>query len=429
MKENHIRKGNIITIFILISLLTAFGYLYNASVKATLSDAAGQAKGVLYEYNKEIISKLIEKDSIDSWNDIVNDYDEIIVTVEDSQNNEIARSKENTFTALDVKVQTPFEYKGKAYLIISSVYLLENYVADVRAKTKFVLMEILILVSAMALMVFTTYTLVLRPFRKLYRAIEEYDKTGEFEKMKIKGYAGKVYRRFVSMTENLEANQRNQRRIIASISHDIQTALTSIMGYAERLQKDSISKERSTRYLNTVYEKSLEIKELVNEFDEYLSLDQKQHTSRTGYSADRIAAAIRTDYEADLEDAGVILSVNNYADDAQVEIDKLKFKRVFGNIFANSVKHFTGKEKIIRVDIYADKGNVYFHINDNGEGVPEENLELIFEPLYTSDEGRKMAGLGLSICREIIDAHSGRIFAQESDLGGLEVIIELDRKK
>ena len=172
-----------------------------------------------------------------------------------------------------------------------------------------------------------------------------------------------------------------------------------------------------------------EIKELVNEFDEYLSLNQKQQTMRSVYSADKIAVAICRDYEADLEDAGVILSVNNYADEAQVEIDRLKFKRVFGNIFANSVKHFKTAEKLIRVDIYSDKSNVYFHINDSGEGVPEENLELIFEPLFTSDEGRKVAGLGLSICREIIDAHSGRIYARKGDLGGLEVVIELDRKK
>ncbi len=425
----HRKKSNLITILVLIVAVACFGYLYNASVRATLSDAADQAKSVLYEYNNEIIAKLIQEDTIDTWNDIVNDYDEIIVTVEDSLNNEIAKSKENTWTALDVKLQTPFEYKGKAYLIISSVYLLEDYVADVRARTKFILIEMLIVFSVLALMVFITYTLVIRPFRKLHKAIEEYDKTGEFEEKKIKGYAGKVYRRFVSMTENLESNQKNQRRIIASISHDIKTPLTSIMGYAERLQKGNISEDRKRRYLQTVYEKSVEIEELVNEFDDYLSLNQKQHTKRSVCTAARIAQAIKDDYETDLSDAGVTLLINNYADEAKVEIDKLKFKRVFGNVFSNSVKHFKTEEKIIRVDICEEKDSVCFYINDNGEGVPEENLELIFEPLFTSDEGRKVAGLGLAICREIIDAHSGEIYAQKSDLGGLAICIELERKK
>ncbi len=423
------KRNSIITFFVLFIMLVAFGYFYNASVRATISDAASSARSTLYEYNNEIISKLVAEDSVENWNDIVNDYDEIIVIVEDSQNNEVAKSKENTWSALDVKVQTPFEFKGKSYLMISSVYLLEDYVADVRAIKKFIAIELFMIMSAFLLVIFLIYTILLRPLTKLYRVIEEYDKTGEMKKTRIRGYAGKVHRRFVSMTENLEANQRNQNRIIASISHDIKTPLTSIMGYAERLQKEGISEERKKRYLGTVYEKSLEIKELVNEFDEYLSFGQKQHSEMTVYSVEKISQAIYRDYEADLEDAGVVLSVNNYAEDALVEIDKIQFKRVFGNIFANSVKHFKGKEKVIRVDIYADKNSVYFHINDNGEGVPEENLELIFEPLFTSDEGRKVAGLGLSICREIIDSHSGIIFARKSDLGGLEICIEIDRKK
>ena len=72
------------------------------------------------------------------------------------------------------------------------------------------------------------------------------------------------------MTKNLERQQQNQRRIIASISHDIKTPLTSIMGYAERLSKDNVTQERKERYLDTVYTKSVEIQQLVNEFDEYL---------------------------------------------------------------------------------------------------------------------------------------------------------------
>ena len=72
--------------------------------------------------------------------------------------------------------------------------------------------------------------------------------------------------------------------------------------------------------------------------------------------------------------------------------------------------------------------DVIFEISDSGEGVAEENLEVIFEPLYTSDQGRKVAGLGLAICREIIDGHGGKIYAGKSESGGLTICIELDRK-
>ena len=95
------------------------------------------------------------------------------------------------------------------------------------------------------------------------------------------------------------------------------------------------------------------------------------------------------------------------------------------NIFTNSVKHFKDDNKRIVVEIMKLDGVIAFRFSDNGKGVPDDKLELIFEPLYTSDEGRKVAGLGLSICREITEAHDGRIYAEKSEMGGLAVTVEL----
>ena len=102
-------------------------------------------------------------------------------------------------------------------------------------------------------------------------------------------------------------------------------------------------------------------------------------------------------------------------------------RRVFGNLFSNSLKHFHSSNRRIRVDIKTEKDKVLIDVDDSGEGVAEDKLELIFEPLYTSDQGRQVAGLGLPICREIIESHRGRIYAAGSELGGLKVCIELNR--
>ena len=106
-------------------------------------------------------------------------------------------------------------------------------------------------------------------------------------------------------------------------------------------------------------------------------------------------------------------------------MDINKLKRVFSNILSNSVKHFRDGEKKIRIDIFSSGEMVAIRFSDNGKGVDEDKYELIFEPLYTSDEGRKVAGLGLSICREITEAHDGRIYAEKSEMGGLAVTVEL----
>ncbi|MGN1194231.1 MAG: sensor histidine kinase, partial [Acutalibacteraceae bacterium] len=243
----------------------------------------------------------------------------------------------------------------------------------------------------------------------------------------FKGYMGHVYDRFDSLTKNLERQQKNQQRIIASISHDIKTPLTSIMGYTERLKKDNIPPERRERYLDTVYNKSLEIRGLVDEFDEYLGYNMSDKVDSVRLSTKQFCEQIIAEYADELENSGVKFEVINNAQKAYITIDKPKTNRVIGNIVSNSLKHFKGEAKHIRVTLSERKNSVYIVIADNGEGVTEDKLELIFEPLYTSDEGRKVAGLGLAICREIIESHGGTVHAEKSELGGLAICIELPK--
>ena len=144
-------------------------------------------------------------------------------------------------------------------------------------------------------------------------------------------------------------------------------------------------------------------------------------------STKQLCEQIIAEYADELESEGVRFEVINNAERAYVTVDKPKLNRVIGNIVSNSLKHFKGEEKHIRVMLTEKKNSIYMKIDDNGEGVAEDKLELIFEPLYTSDEGRKVAGLGLAICREIIESHGGSIHAEKSELGGLAVCIELPK--
>lgn len=422
------RRTRFFTLTVFVLILITFTLSYNSHVTKIVVDGAYQDKTILKEYNYEIIRKLVAADSTEQWQDIVSSYDEVIVRIEDENNDTVARTFDKKWSVLDVKSQTPFEYKNKAYAITSSVYFLREHVAEDRNLVTFLFIELMIGLSAIAILIFAIYTRMLHPYKKLYRAIEEYDRTGKMKETNIKGYAGKVYGRFLSMTKNLEQQQNNQRRIIASISHDIKTPLTSIMGYTERLKKDSVPMEKKKQYIDTVYGKSVEIQQLVNEFDEYLNLNLTNQIHFETVTTEALAASILNDYYDDLERAGVTLVVENKAKNTCIQIDQLKFKRVCGNLFGNSIKHFSRKEHIIKVVITSEKKKVFIEFHDNGKGVEEEMLEVIFEPLYTSDKGRKVAGLGLSICREIIDRHGGRIYAEKSEeLGGLCICVELTK--
>jgi len=70
-------------------------------------------------------------------------------------------------------------------------------------------------------------------------------------------------------------------------------------------------------------------------------------------------------------------------------------------------------------------GRMLFAISDNGTGIAENELEKVFEPLYTSDPSRKVAGLGLSICKSIVETHGGSIRAYNNPSGGLTIYFSL----
>ncbi len=420
------RRINFLIIILMIIINVSFAYFYNTSVSRSMAEAANKDYGILQQQNSLIIETLKMSD-VSKWDEIIESYDEYIV-IYDKENQVIARTDMGSLSAFDVKVRTPFELNGEAYLLRTSAYFFRDYGNGSREMVKFIAIEFFIILTALIIFVLIIYSFMLRPFRVVYKAIEEYDRSGKLMDIKLKGYAGKVYRRFASMAKNVESQQQNERRIIASISHDIKTPLTSIMGYSERLKKDNLTVERRERYIDTVYDKAVDIRTIVDEFDEYLGCNLPYEMKKSKISVSEIEKCLLNDYADDFMLSGISFELRNHADEeSTIKGDIQKLKRVCSNILSNSVKHFTGEEKKIVVEIFPADEMIAVKFSDNGEGVPEDKLELIFEPLYTSDEGRKVAGLGLSICREITEAHDGRIYADKSDMGGLAITVELPR--
>ncbi len=98
-----------------------------------------------------------------------------------------------------------------------------------------------------------------------------------------------------------------------------------------------------------------------------------------------------------------------------------KIRRVFGNIIGNSIKNIDSVKKEIIVNFEDLDENILVSISDSGKGVNKEEIDKIFEALYTSDKSRKVAGLGLSICKSAIEGHGGKIWAENNNIGGLTI--------
>ncbi len=292
--------------------------------------------------------------------------------------------------------------------------------------------EAIVFTIAMVIIIVAVREIILSPLKNLSKSIRGYNRNAlgdedNTEKNEFKSLS----KDFEKLITQIKEEQEKQTRIIASVSHDIKTPLTSIMGYAEQLKKDDIPPERKNKYVNTVYEKSLAIKKMIENLDDYITYnDNADSTEKSIVSIKQILTAVDSYYGDDLEREKCDFVIDDKTTDAIVLINKSDMLRVFGNIINNSVKHRNDENLKILIEVSQGVNDVCFKISDNGEGVPPDQYVKIFEPLYTTDESRSksVSGLGLSICKDIIESHSGKIYAEKSVFEtGLSVVFMLPR--
>jgi signal transduction histidine kinase len=168
------------------------------------------------------------------------------------------------------------------------------------------------------------------------------------------------------------------------------------------------------------------MKEIIEDFDDYLTMNN-QEPKKDKILIKNLVDYLNKYYKEDLKEKNIDFKIKSNCYNSYIYVDLPKFKRVFSNIISNSIRYLENNKKIIKIDINETKDKIKFTIADNGSGSKE--LKKIFEPLYTTDASRKISGLGLSICKEIIEAHNGTIKAENNKVGGLSIIFEIDSYK
>ena len=292
----------------------------------------------------------------------------------------------------------------------------------------FVLYEIIIVSCVIIMLFFISSKQLINPIDTITKDINAYKFGKRPFKRKMPKNMQQIQNAFVDMVDSLELEKENQNRIIASISHDIKTPLTSVIGYADRLKNSNLSEDKKQKYVDKIYNKALTMKAVLEEFDDYQSCNIKETLKLEKVTIKSILEYVKKDFEDDLLDKKIKLSIKTNCNEKSVNVDLVKLKRVFSNVITNSVTHFKGNEGIINVNITSQANLIRFEIADNGGGIADEkDLKRIFEPLYTSDPSRKISGLGLSICKQIISSLDGRISAKNNSIGGLSIVFVLPK--
>lgn len=363
--------------------------------------------------------------SYSSYNDLETDIKAVLEKNPVSINLEDINGK----LIMGKKIKNNFSFLNKIVKVGDDVYLLKiyfnNFINITWLIVELLLLQIFVIAVIFIFIIIYTRQTLLKPIGSLIEDIRNY-KLGKKPKKRVIGNElDLIQNEFTNLAYSLDEEKKEQTRIIASISHDIKTPLTSIIGYAS-LIKDQNLNDETAQYNEKIYTKALNIKDILATFDDYLLKEERILLKKTMIQIKDIVNELNNDYKIELSNNNIEFIVNTKIPNELIEIDVLKMKRIFSNMISNSVRYLKNSGKI-EIEIASDKKDYLFYVRDNGPGVNEQLLKKIFKPLFTTDTSRKISGLGLSIVKEFVEMHGGTIKAYNKN--GLVILFTIPKNK
>ncbi|MDF2592095.1 MAG: integral rane sensor signal transduction histidine kinase [Clostridia bacterium] len=216
-----------------------------------------------------------------------------------------------------------------------------------------------------------------------------------------------------NLSGQLSRVEKIRREFIANVSHEIRTPLSYLQGYTEILLDGlAESKEEEQKYLNIIMEESIRLKLMVNEI---LQLSQIEEgfapININSFSMDALIKRTIDKVYSYAAKRNISIKFNNISDDLLLCLgDESRIKQVVINLLHNAIKHSYNYGNIL-INSYVQSDKIYICIRDFGEGIPQEDLNFIFDRFYTINKAKseESSGLGLAIVKSIINSHGSEV--------------------
>lgn len=279
--------------------------------------------------------------------------------------------------------------------------------------------------SALSFLVIYAFTAKLtNPLRQMSNATKAYAQ-GDFSKrVSVRGSdeLAELCQSFNQMATALSVLESSRRSFVANVSHELKTPMTTIGGFIDGMLDGTIPQEKHQEYLNIV---SGEVKRLSRLVTSMLNLSKIEagelEIKPVNFDVSQLIINCMLTFEQEIEKKNITINGFEELNQIFVHADRDMIYQVIYNLVDNAVK-FTDENGIISVFAGEDKKSkkIYVSIENTGEGISSEETGRIFERFYKVDKSRsydvKSAGLGLYLCKTIIEMHKGKIFA-ESEKG------------
>ncbi len=237
---------------------------------------------------------------------------------------------------------------------------------------------------------------------------------------------------YTIVREQLGESQLLRENLVANVSHELRTPLTSIKAYAETLQRTAsdIDPETEREFVQVILNESERLEQAFADLiDSAQNNQRRRHTARDRFDLMELVEVISIEKHVDFLEKGLTMRV--FGPDGRLELqgDSESLRQLLENLLGNAMK-FTPAGGEVRVELSEDHGIARIVVRDTGIGIPRLELRKIFDRFYQVDGSATREyggqGLGLTLCREIVARHNGRIWAEsEGEECGSCFVVEL----
>lgn len=323
-------------------------------------------------------------------------------------------------------VGMPFTFEGKRY----ALFLQSSTKNEGTILSLFLTILLLVLVTgSLGILVAARY--LVKPLKALTNATNQLAK-GNFDvvlKVKRNDELGALAQSFNHMASELKQLEQMRQDFVSNVSHEIQSPLTSISGFAKALKiANLVSESEGIQYLDIILAESERLSRLGDHLLKLASLESEHHPfEATTYNLDeqirQVVVACEPLWMA--KNINIDLQLPNVS---KITADSDQLNQVWLNLLGNSIK-FTPDGGQIHIDMSHSKGEYIITLTDSGCGISSEDLQHVFERFYKADLSRNRnvqgSGLGLAIVKKIVALHHGSIEVKSTYGEGTTVIVKL----
>lgn len=229
---------------------------------------------------------------------------------------------------------------------------------------------------------------------------------------------------YESRLSTVRQTEETNRQLMTSLSHDVRTPLTTLIGYLDAAHKGLVTGKDRDDYIETARRKAHDLKEYINVLFDWFKLNSNEFAMDINIvEAAELTRNILIDWIPIFEDKQIDYNIDIPEQPFRIKLNTDSYMRILNNLILNVISHSHADK--IEIILSKQEKNMQIRLADNGIGIEKGDLKHIFERLYKCDKGRseKGSGLGLSIVHQLVEKMGGSITVESFPGKGTEFVL------